>query len=109
MRYISDMDGYERVFRVVCAYNAFDSSYGIVYTKNSSRFPLKETQTFDLWGMDIIWPPGVKSGQPHEMELGPEEDEIVILRRTDESCQYSLSYVTRPRELEDDELIEKAK
>ena len=59
--------------------------------------------------MDIIWPPGVKSGQPHEMELGPEEDEIVILRRTDESCQYSLSYVTRPRELEDDELIEKAK
>ena len=43
MRYISDMEGYERVFRVVCAYNAFDSSYGIVYTKNSSRFPLKET------------------------------------------------------------------
>ena len=85
-KYISHMDGYERVFRVVFPYNAFESSYGIVYTKNNSRYPLRETQTFDLYGMDIIWPSGVRPGIPYEMDLRPEEDEIVILRRTDESC-----------------------
>ena len=99
------MEGYEKVIRVVCPYNAFESSFGIVYTKNNSEFHLSETQTFELYGMDIIWPPGAKPNLPHEMELPPHEDEIVILRRIDEHAKYSFSYVTRPREPEDEELI----
>lgn len=34
---------------------------------------------------------------------------MIIMRRTQGSCQYGLQYLTHPRELEDDEMIEIAK
>ena len=103
------MDGYHKVIRVELPYNALGSGYGIIYTKNNSRYSLKETLTFELFGMEISWPPGAKSGESFEMELEPNEDFIVILRRTEVACQYSLSYMTHPREYDDSELIQKAK
>ena len=44
-----------------------------------------------------------------EVDIPAGNDHIIILRRNSRSCQYGLRYLTHPRELEDDELIEVTK
>lgn len=107
-KYLAHMDGYSDVIRIELPYNAFGSDYGIIYTYNNSYYCLKETLTFELFGMEILWPMGAKSGESFEMELESGEDFIVILRKVETSCQYNLAYMTHPREYEDAELIQKA-
>ena len=79
------MDGYSDVVRVQNPCNALDCGYGIVYTYNNSEYVLKETMTFELFGMEISWPIGKKADESFEMEIQPGDDFIVILRKTDSS------------------------
>lgn len=44
-----------------------------------------------------------------ELDVPAGQDHVIILRRTSPSCQYGLQYLTHPRELNDDEMIEVTK
>ena len=107
-KYLAQMDGYSEVYRVELPYHILDSNFGLVYTRNESDFILREMMTFELFGMDICWPLGARTGEQFMMEIEPGNDFIVILRKNYANCQYSLTYDTHSRELEDEELIQKA-
>ena len=76
------MDGYSEVSRREVPYSILDSNFGLVYTKNKSDFILREMMTFELFGMEICWPPGAKNSEPFMMEIEPGNDFIVILRKS---------------------------
>ena len=41
--------------------------------------------------------------------MEPGQDHIVILRRNENSCKYGLQYLTHPRQLNDEEMMEAAR
>ena len=76
--------------------------YGFVYTCNYSHYKLRETMKFELEGLEIAETTGkAYSSDTVELDLEPNEEHIVILRRTEGSCTYGLSRITRNRELTD--------
>ena len=80
------MDGYSEVNRTEVPYSILDSNFGIVYTQNKSDFILREMMTFELFGIDICWPPGAKTSESFMMEIEPDNDFIVILRKNYANC-----------------------
>lgn len=83
--------------------------YGFIYTQNNSQYRLKESITPKLEGMEALWPQNMNDEGGFALDIPAGEDHIIILRQTEGSCSYGLSYLTYDRELTDDELIEKAK
>lgn len=77
--------------------------YGFIYTKNDSGYELKEDIKPTLKGLEVFG----RSSTIIQVPSGG--DDIIILRRNDGSCSFSLSYNTIPRELSEAELIQKAK
>ena len=82
--------------------------YGFIYTRNDSQFRLTETMRPTLEGLEVIYPPLVDD-QDIEFSIEPGQDHIVILRRYDNSCKYGLQYLTHPRQLTDEEMMEAAR
>ena len=59
----------------------------------------------------MVWPLLSDDGAGNEIEIDVPAglDHVIILRRTAPNCQFGLQFLTHPRELEDDEMIEIAK
>jgi len=55
--------------------------HGYIYTKNESAVLLEEKLTPTVTGMEIVWPPNTKSGEPVSVSIPPGEDHIVVMRR----------------------------
>ena len=83
--------------------------YGYIYTRNESPYRLQETVRPSLNGLEVVWPPLPPGEEDIEIDVAAGSDHVIILRRTAPSCQYGLSYLTHPRELDDDEMIQIAK
>ena len=94
------------VYRVTDV-ESLDCYYGFIYTKNNSKYRLKETVRPHLKGLEINYPK--VEGQDVEIDIPPGGDHIIILRRIGDRCSYGLAYKTHPRELNDFEMIEQAK
>ena len=62
-----------------------------------------------LSGLEVVWPQLKPDMEDIEIDVPAGSDDIIILRRTSPSCQYGLQYMTHPRELNDDEMLEIAK
>ena len=72
--------------------------YGYIYTKNGSKYDLKETLRPNLQGLEVVSPElSGEEGIDVELDLPAGQDHIVILRRTESSCTYGLQYLTHPR------------
>ena len=82
--------------------------YGFIYTKNNSQYRLTETMRPTLEGLEVIHPEMVDE-QDIEFSIEPGEDHIVILRRVENSCKYGLQYLTHPRQLTVEEMMEAAR
>ena len=86
---------------------SLDCYYGFIYTKNNSKYRLKETIRPHLKGLEINYPK--VEGLDVEIDIPPGGDNLIILRRIEDRCSYGLAYKTHPRELNDFEMIEQAK
>ena len=71
-----------RVTDVEC----LDCWYGFIYTANESGHVLRERLTPELTGLEVVFPP-LTNGYL-DYELNPGHDMIIILRRTNGSCQF---------------------
>ena len=60
--------------------------HGYIYTKNKSEVVLEEKLTTKVTGMEIVWPPNTKSGEPVSVSIPPGEDHIVVMRRIEGKC-----------------------
>ena len=96
-------DNVWRITDVEC----LDCYYGFIYTKNGSKYRLKETLRPQLNGLEINWP--VVDSDDVEIDIPPGGDHIVILRRFGDRCTYGLAYRTHQRELNDFEMADTAK
>ena len=99
-----DKPEYKDCYRIT-AIEGIDCWYGFIYTQNDSDFNMRESVTPELEGLEIAWPFGKQSGETIEIDMGPQESHIIVLRRVDNKCRYGLGYVTHPRELSDTELV----
>ena len=111
--YLEENEDYgEDVFRVSDV-QSIDCWYGYIYTQNNSPYRLQETVRPQLTGLEVVWPPTTPSDEDGEIDIEIDVpsggDHIIILKRTMGSCQYGLQYLTHPRELTDEEMIEIAK
>ena len=93
------------VFRLTDV-ESLDCWYGYIYTKNDSPYRLKETIKPQLDGLEVVWPILAEGEENVEIDVPAGLDHVIILRRTAPSCQFGLQFLTHPRELEDDEMIE---
>lgn len=62
-----------------------------------------------LEGLEVVYPHMSPDEEDIEFTVQPGQDHIVVLRRTQNSCTYGLQYMTHPRELSDEEMMEMAK
>ena len=82
--------------------------YGFIFTQNNSKYKLTETMRPALEGLQVVYPP-MDDEQDIDFSIQPGEEHIVILRRTENSCTYGLQYMTHPRELSDEEMMDMAR
>ena len=106
--YLEDNEEYGRDVTRISDVEALNCWYGFIYTKNGSQFPMTETMRPNLQGLEVAYP-DLDGGQDINFTVQPGEDHIVILRRTENSCQYGLQYMTHPRPLSDNEMKEAAR
>ena len=88
---------------------SLDCWYGYIYTQNKSPHRLQEVVRPQLVGLEVVWPRLEPDQDDIDIDVPSGSDNIIILRRTQPSCQYGLQYMTHPRELNDDEMLEIAK
>ena len=88
---------------------SLDCWYGYIYTRNDSPYRLQETLRPQLDGLEVVWPMIAEGQEDIEIDVPAGLDHVIILRRTAPHCQFGLQFLTHPRELEDDEMIEIAK
>ena len=106
--YLEENDEYGRDVTRISDVEALNCWYGFIYTKNSSQYAMTETMRPNLQGLEVAYPELVDE-QDINFTIQPGEDHIVILRRTENSCQYGLQYMTHPRPLSDNEMMEAAR
>ena len=85
--------------------------YGYIYTQNQSAHRLQETLRPELEGLEVMYPfenRGGQTSQDIELDLPADEDHIVILRRSNAECSYSLGYLTHERTLTDAQMVQMA-
>ena len=90
-----------RIQDVTC----FDCWYGVIMTRNDSKYTLKEIVLPQLDNLEVIWPPNIEEDGTINLDLPPQSDHIIILRRTDSNCSFGLKYMTHPRSLSDEEMV----
>jgi len=61
-----------------------------------------------LDGLEVLYPSEDDEGKI-KLEVAAEDSDIVILRRVKGGCSYGMSWVTHPREVSDEEIVELAK
>ena len=86
-----------------------DCWYGFIMTQNNSKYPLRELCLPELTGLEAIYPPDMQDDGTFNLSIAPKSDHIIILRRNDPNCSFSLKYMTHPRPMSDEELIEETK
>jgi len=101
--YLESNPDYRREVYRVSSIDASKCWYGFIYERNDSAYELKTNIVPTLKGLEII---GRKNC---DLRIPAGQDDIIILRRTEGNCSYSLSYSTLPRGLSDAEMIRKAK
>ena len=106
--YLEENEEYGRNVTRISDVEALNCWYGFIYTKNSSQYAMTETMRPNLIGLEVAYPEVVED-QDINFTIQPGEDHIVILRRTENSCQYGLQYMTHPRPLSDNEMMEAAR
>lgn len=107
--YLEEDEDYGKDVIRVSDVESLDCWYGYIYTYNNSPYRLQETLRLTLQGLEVIYPPQTPGEEEIDIDIPAGQDNIVVLRRTQNRCQYGLQYLTHPRELEDDEMIEIAK
>ena len=103
--YLENRPDYEGVWRV-SEINACKCWYGFVYTNNPTDYVLRETFTPQLQGLAVIHPP--MDGENVELEIQPQSDHIIVLRRFDGACSQGMSWLTHDRELSEDDWVQLA-
>lgn len=108
--YLSDHPDYgEDVLRVQDI-ESLPCWYGYIYTQNSSPHTLSETLRPQVEGLDVIYPTAAAGGDSPDIELAipSQGDHIVILRRTQPECSFSLGFMTHERILSDAQMVQMA-
>lgn len=85
--------------------------YGYIYTRNLSPHMLCETLRPQLEGLSVMYPHVEYSkDKPLDIELQvpSNEEHIVILRRSQADCSFSLGYLTRERRLTNAQMLQMA-
>ena len=77
---------YENVLRI-CSLDALECWYGFIFTKNESPYKLNETLSLQLEGLELVCSDGQVSTSEEskskiELEVQPNDDHMIILRRT---------------------------
>lgn len=79
---------------------------GYFYTRNDSKWPLKEKMTVNLKGCSVFWP---KPGPVYDLNITPGSDHVVIFKQTETQASYGFSHQVHPREKSVEEIQELAK
>ena len=79
----------------------------MIFTKNESPYRLKETLRPQLEGIEVVYPK--LQGEDVELDIPAGGEQVIILRRVEDRCSFGLAYLTQPRELSDEELIDAAR
>jgi hypothetical protein len=90
------------VYRII-DFSTSQCWYGFIYERNDSGCDLKENIRPTLGGLEIY------GRKDCNLEMSPQEDEIIILRRTKGAVNCEISYSTLPRDLTEAEMIIKAR
>lgn len=90
------------VYRII-DFSTSQCWYGFIYESNESGFDLKENIKPSLEGLEIY------GRKECNLVMSPQEDEIIILRRTKGDVNCQISYSTLPRDLTEAEMIIKAR
>ena len=107
--YLEESEDYHTDVIRVSDVESLECWYGYIYTQNNSRYRLRETVRPQLNGLEVVWPVLPADEEDIELDIPAGQDHVIILRRTSPSCEYGLQYLTHPRELNDEEMIEVAK
>lgn len=107
--YLEENEDYSTDVIRVSDVESLECWYGYIYTQNNSKYRLQETVRPQLNGLEVVWPVLPADEEDVELDIPAGQDHVIILRRTSPSCQYGLQYLTHPRELNDEEMIEVAK
>ena len=59
--------------------------------------------------MEIVWPTEVKPNKEIDIDIAPNNDHIIVLRRKEGHCSYELSHVPHHRKYSEEEIINFAK
>jgi hypothetical protein len=70
---------------------SLDCWYGLIYTRNDSKLPLKEAVNPILSGLEVVSPTEKQANGSYLVELAPGEDHVFILKRTEGGCSFKLS------------------
>lgn len=106
--YLEDNEEYGKDVTRVSDVECLNCWYGFIYTQNNSIHKLTETMRPNLEGLEVIHP-GMDDEGDIIFSIPAGGDHIVILRRIDPSCRYGLQYMTHPRQLTDEEMMQNAK
>ena len=97
----------------ISSLDALDCWYGFIYTNNQSQYNLRESLSLELEGLELIHTDGktyrseATKGEI-ELEIASKDDHVIIMRRTQGKCTYSLSRITHERDYDDHEYIDMA-
>lgn len=78
--------------------------FGMIYTRNDSKWPLKETLQVNLKGAEVIWPKS-RDMKTFELDIAPNSDHIVVFRQTEGVCSYGYTPKVHKRIKTRDELL----
>jgi len=80
--YLAKNEDYgQDVYKVSTLSQATSCRFGFVYTRNNSKYPLKETLQMNLEGAKVACPQAGADGK-YEIELAPASDHILIFKQT---------------------------
>ena len=88
-KYLAEKPDYQNCIRVQDL-DSLNCWYGYIYTLNDSPYTLRDNVMLELKGIEPIEPKDFKPNQETMLEMASQEDHIIILRRYDGHCSFSL-------------------
>lgn len=88
--YLEEDEDYGRDVIRVSDVESLDCWYGYIYTYNNSPYRLQETLRPALTGLEVVYPPMTPGQEDIELDIPAGQDNVIVLRRTQNSCSYAL-------------------
>ena len=91
--YLKDNQDYNNDVWRISDVESLNCYYGFIYTRNESKYRLKETVRPQIKGLEINYPIPKEDedvGIEIEIDIQPGQDHLVVLRRVDDQCSYGL-------------------